>query len=166
MPTLYDLTEEQRQLREMADVAESPEEAAAIIDTLEASDAMLSQKAEGYIAVFRSFHEQADAREAEGKRLAELARIDRKKGDALKERLMEALKDIGKTKLDTPSYKVTVAKGVPRVEIDNEELIKSIYGERHETVTINKRKLLDDLKAGHVVPGAQLTEGKSSLRIK
>lgn len=166
MPTLYDLTQEQRALREMADAAESPEEAAAIVDTLEASDAMLGQKAEGYIAVFRSLHEQADAREAEGKRLIELARIDRSKGDALRERLMDGLKSIGKLKLDTPLYRVTVAKGVPRVEIENEQLIQAVYGERRETITIDKRRLLDDLKAGNVIAGARLAEGRSSLRIK
>ena len=166
MPTLYDLTQEQLALREMAENAESPEEVAALVDTLEASDALLAQKVEGYVAVFRSLHAVADMREEEARRLSELARSDRSKGDALKGRLLEALQSIGKTRLETPSYRITVAKGVSRADISDDKVVAALYGVRKETVSIDRKRLLEDLKAGRSVAGAQLTEGKPSLRIK
>lgn len=166
MPTLYDLIEEQRQLREMAENAESAEEAAALVDTLEASDVLLAQKVEGYVAVFRSLHAAADMREEEAKRLSGLARSDRSKGDALKGRLLEALQSIGKVRFETPSYRITVAKGAPRADISDYKMVAALYGVRKETISIDRKRLLEDLKAGRSVTGVRLAEGKPSLRIK
>ena len=61
--------------------------------------------------------------------------------------------------------KISFKKNPPSVNILDESLIPGKYKTVVQTVTISKAIISDDLKAGIIVPGAELKQGKS-LKIK
>jgi hypothetical protein len=103
---------------------------------------------------------------------AEITRLRKRKdvNDHLKERLKEYLKDCmakaGLAKLDIGIMTVSVQKNPPSVEITNEETVNAQYKTVKTQVVIDKKMLLEDLKAGIRVTGAELVTGKTHLRIR
>lgn len=103
---------------------------------------------------------------------AEITRL--KAAETARENLRKRLMDYIKAALisadiqtmDCGIFKLTVAKNPPSVEIVNEEAIPSEYVIVTTARTVDKRDVLDALKAGEVVPGARLVTDKTNLRIK
>ena len=69
-------------------------------------------------------------------------------------------------KLDYPLFTVVIQKNPPSVDIINEESIPNGYKTIKTTISVEKKRLLDDLKAGQSVEGCQLITDKTHLRIK
>lgn len=103
---------------------------------------------------------------------AEITRLKKRKevNDHLKERLKEYLKDCmekaGLTKLDTGIMVVSVQRNPPSVDLVDEAAIPAAYKDViPEQYVISKKRILEALKAGEEVKGAELRQG-SHLRIK
>ena len=102
---------------------------------------------------------------------AEITRLRKRKdvNDHLKERLKAYLKDCmekaGMTKIDTGIMVLSVQKNPPSVEITNEETVNNQYKVVKTQVVIDKKMLLEDLKAGIRVTGAELRQG-THLRLR
>lgn len=162
MSTLYELTEEYRLLLEMAeDEGEDPE---AISDTLEGLEGEIEIKADGYARVLRQLEYDAAALKAEEKRLSNRRKTIEANMSRMKDSLFQAMKATGKEKFKTELFSFGIQKNPPSVVLDS-ELIPEIYLTHPEPV-VDKRKILEDLKAGVQLPGIAHLERSESLRIR
>ena len=130
-------------------------------------DEALDQKAESYASVIRSLELRARARKDEASRIRDLAEADEAVADRLKRRLKEAMEATGKTKIDTPRFKLSVAGngGKAPLVIDGsaDDLPPQFRVVRHEP---NKDAIRAALESGEAVPGCALLPRGTSLRIK
>ena len=130
-------------------------------------DAALDEKAEAYASVIRSLELRARARTDEASRIRDLAEADEAVADRLKKRLKEAMEATGKTKIDTPRFKLSVAGngGKQPLIVDGsaDDLPPQFRVVRHEP---NKDAIRAALEAGQAVPGCTLLPRGTSLRIK
>jgi hypothetical protein len=130
-------------------------------------DEALDQKAESYASVIRSLELRARARKDEASRIRDLAEADEAVADRLKKRLKEAMEATGKTKIDTPRFKLSVAGngGKAPLVIDGsaDDLPPQFRVVRHEP---NKDAIRAALESGEAVPGCALLPRGTSLRIK
>ena len=115
MSTLYELTE---QFQDICDILENLEDEQIPAELASAVDELLQQKSEakadlynkidGYISLIKHLEMFAEMREKEAKRMAELAKRDKKKVEFLKTRLIEHLKSTGQSKIKTSKFSLGV----------------------------------------------------------
>lgn len=145
MLTLYQLTADHMALADrLAESGELSDEDARLI---EANETALESKAGGYVAIWRSLDAEAEAYEAEARRLQELARHRRNGAKALRDRLVYCLDTAGITRLATPLGNLAVCNASrPSFKVDDvaelpAELVKT-------TVSLNDAAALAAYKAG------------------
>lgn len=71
---------------------------------------------------------------------------------------------IGKTKVELPDLTATIRRGVPSAHITDEDAIPDEFAQI--TRKIDKAAILAALKAGQIIPGAELSNSMPSLAIK
>lgn len=114
--TLYNLTEEYRQLLELA---EDPETDADILaDTLEGLEGEIEMKAEGYAKVIRQIESDVSVIRAEEERLANRRRSMEGNVRRMKEALQAAMVLTGKTKIKTDLFSFNIQKNPAALKID------------------------------------------------
>jgi hypothetical protein len=132
-------------------------------DLLELRD----EKINRYVAFMREREARAKIRREEAARLAELARVDERKVDRLKSRLLAWMEGSGITKFETAHYKLSVSQNggvVPlTITVDPEDLPKAFQKVEVKADTDALRKALE---AGLDVPGASLGVRGTHLRIR
>lgn len=102
----------------------------------------------------------------------EIERLQNRKKSAinLQERLKEYIRvnmvkaDI--QKIETDVFTIAVQKNPPSCEITNEEIIPAGYKVIKQVVSVDKKKLLSDLKEGIKVDGCHIVLDKTHLRIR
>jgi hypothetical protein len=124
----------------------------------------LSTKVDNVCYVIKALNEQADSLKAEAERLSEKATSRANKAARLKEYLLGNMNAAGVTKVQSAHYTVSVVKGRETVAIKSEQDIPAQFL-KVET-TVKKKDLIEALKRGEEVPGAELTRGDSYLLIK
>lgn len=164
MTTLYDLSAEFSSLIGM-DAGEDEAFKEALDETLAAQGEMLDQKIEATIMVVRSFEADAEQCSAEAKRLNERAKRFKDRAEACKERVSLAMENCGKDRIKRAKFSITRVPGRDVAMISDHVLIPRDYCAVKESVTPDKKAILEALKAGRQVPGATLGKGKDSLRI-
>lgn len=127
----------------------------------------LQAKADGYAALISEFQARSLARKAEADRLAELSATDANMAKRLKNRLLAFMEMNSIPRIDTPRYRITVAKNgglVPvKVMVTGEELPPSY--QRH-AITPDLDAIREALLAGKEVPGAALLPRGCHLRVQ
>lgn len=156
MATLYELT---GQFNRVAEMLLDNENNQAAIDTLEAIDLSIEDKAEGYAKLIRNMEADSKAIAEEIKSQQDRKRINDNKINNMKQSLEEAMKSIGKTKFKTPLFSFNIQKNQPSVEIIDESLIPDEF--KHTEIKIDKKLIKD---AGGV-PGVEIKQTES-LRIR
>lgn len=133
-------------------------------DTLESINDALEDKADGYASIVRSLEANNKAIDEEIKRLKQRKTSNENGIKRLKENLKETMEITGKTKFKTTFNSFSISKNAPSKDVIDEKLIPADYW-ISQAPKINSKLLLDDLKSGKEVPGAELKQTRS-LRVR
>ena len=160
--TLYELTDEYRQLLEMAE--DENEDPQVIADTLEAIEGEIEYKADGYARVMRQLEYDAAALKAEEKRLANRRKTIEGNVARLKANLFDAMRETGKRKFKTDLFSFGIQKNPPSVAFDGGDIPDRYL--LPQPPQLDRRLMLEDLKRGVDLKGIAHLEQTESLRIR
>jgi cell division protein ZapA (FtsZ GTPase activity inhibitor) len=163
MPALYQIADEVRRLMDGLDceTGELTEQDAAQLTAMEMA---FEKKAEHVALYVREIESEADGIEEEAKRLAAMVRTRRNRSASLKGYLLSCMKALGQLKIKGALCTVAVQNSPQCVNVTDAKIIPASYWQPADPI-LNKSVLLADMKAGQVVPGAEIAQGQH-LRIR
>ena len=128
----------------------------------EHNKAALAAKADATCWVIEHLRGQAAYRQQQAKRLTELSRSDASRADALEESLVFVLTQLQPTatRFSFPNHELTSRKS-QAVEIDAEDALDPQWLSFTTTSKPDKAAIKEALKAGQLIPGAQLLSRRS-----
>lgn len=160
--TLYELTDDYRNLLEMA---QNPDiDGQAIKDTLEAIQGDIEEKADGYAKVIKELSADTDKITAEIKRLTDRKNTIQNNIAYMKQSLTSAMTVTGNTKFRTDLFSFNIQKNPPALVVDDEKAIPQKYLIPQEP-KVDKKAIIDFLKGGNDVPYAHI-EQSEGVRIR
>ena len=157
---LYELAQNYAQLLEVAEEIESD----ALVDTLEALQDAIEDKAENIAKLIKNLEADAKIIKEEEQRLAERRRAIEAKVDKLKTYLQEQLETAGLQKVKRPTITVAIQVNTPSVDVIDETAIPSDFL-IPQAPKLDKRSILERLKKGEAIPGVTLKQTKG-VRIR
>ena len=157
---LYELAQNYAQLLETAEEIESD----ALVDTLEALQDAIEDKAENIAKLIKNLEADAKIIKEEEQRLAERRRAIEAKVERLKTYLQEQLETAGIEKVKRPTITVAIQVNPPSVDVIDETAIPSDFL-IPQAPKLDKRSILERLKKGESVPGVTLKQTKG-VRIR
>lgn len=159
--TLYELTGEYQDLLEQLEFAETDDDVAAIMTTMEQVDDDLKAKAEAYAKIMQNLRAEVQALRDEEARLAKRRR--RREGiiNSLGERMRDALTTLGVRKLETGIGTWSLRKSPPSCKVLNPALVPEQYHVKQED-TINRMAIIANYRlTGEIPDGTDIIEGES-----
>ena len=152
--SLMELFAEQRQIAEQLETAENPAE------LMESLDKAVQVKAAGIAIYLERLDSMTAALEETIKKLQARKKAFQNRKERLKEYTLVAMKQHDIQKIECPECTISIQENNPSVDDYEPKLIPAEYWKQPEPV-LDKKALLDDLKAGVIVQGARLkqTEG-------
>jgi hypothetical protein len=128
----------------------------------EHNKAALAAKADATCWVIEHLRGQAAYRQQQAKRLTELSRSDASRADALEDSLVLVLTRLQPkaTRFSFPNHELSSRKS-QAVEIEDEDSLPSEWLAHKTTSQPDKAAIKEALKAGHLIPGAQLVSRRS-----
>lgn len=170
LPSLFDLSaEELRLLSDLEDAyrAEEPDQEA--VDRLAAqfvgNEALVVRKVENYIGLLAHLDMLSAARKAQADRLAAKAKTTEAGAKWLKERLLQAMKVMGRDRIETPIGTVRVQSNPGRVEVLAEQMVPREFIKTVITTSVDKRAISAHIKASGEVPEGIEFVKSDSLRV-
>ena len=157
---LYELTQQYKQLQEMADDLDPM----VLKDTLESIEESIEDKAENTAKLIRSWEAEAKAIKEEEKRLADRRKALENRVSNTKAYLFEQMELAGLEKVKRPTLTVSIANNPPSVEVIDPEKIPSLFMIEQKPA-IDKKAILAALKNGSEIDGCALKQEKG-LRIR
>lgn len=157
---LYELTENYAKLLEMAEETDTD----AIVDTLEALQEAIEDKAENIAKLIRNLEADVKVIRDEEKRLAERRQAIENKVERLKSYLQEQLETAGIEKVKRPTITVSIQNNPPSVDVIDETLIPADFL-IPQPAKVDKKSILERLKNGEAIPGVTLKQTKG-VRIR
>lgn len=160
---LYELTEMYQNIWDL--VADEEVD----LDTLETAlsqvEDNLEVKAESMAKLVKGIDGDVTALKEEENRLAKRRKALENKQTNIKQYLQNQFNVMGIDKVKTPLFTVALQNNPPSVNILDEDLIPEQYKKTVTTTSIVKKDLLNALKEGQVIEGAEIKQGRS-LRIR
>jgi hypothetical protein len=128
----------------------------------EGNKAALAAKADATCWVIEHLRGQATYRQQQARRLTELSRSDASRADALEDSLVLVLTRLQPkaTRFSFPNHELSSRKS-QAVEIDDEDALPPEWLALKTTSQPDKAAIKEALKAGHLIPGAQLISRRS-----
>lgn len=157
---LYELTDSYLKVLELIEAGEEN-----LDDTLESINDTIEVKAENYAKIIRNLEGNVNMLKAEIERLNSRKKSIEGNIDRLKENLKQAMILTGKEKIKTGLFNITVANNPVALNIFDESKIPENFFTYETIKKMDKSTIKFLLKAGQVIEGAELTQGKG-LRIK
>lgn len=154
---LYEITDALLQVEDLLEAGED------VQDTIDALQLSMEDKIEGLVKVIRNFEASAEAKKNEAKRLKEQAEKDQANADRLKDWIKFNLIMLGKKKVETDLFKITVTKPREKVEVDETRLPDDYFIIKREPISKTElKKLVKEQE----IPGVQIVLGEPGLMIK
>lgn len=160
---LYALTERYQILQNLLVDGEVDEQT--LKDTMASVEGDITQKVDNCAAVMRSLELEADAYRIEEVRLAERRKVLEANRDRLKRYVQFELESVGIDKCKGARFYVTIQNNPWKVNISDEAAVPADYWREVLERSLDKKAVLEALKAGDSVPGATMTQERS-LRVK
>lgn len=158
---LFELTEQYQKLLSMVD---DECDIQAIQDTLEGIEGMIADKAESIAKLIKSIEADERAIKAEEDRLKARREALKNRRESIKEYLQNQLISAGIDKLKGTMFTVSIQNNPPSVQIAEGAKVPEKYLIPQEA-KVDKRALLDDLKAGAVYEGIEMIQTRG-VRIR
>lgn len=133
-------------------------------DTLEAIQASREDKYQAIVHIIRNAEAAAEAFKNEAARLTDKRKVEENKVARLKKYLEESLIATGSRKEKAGLFTVAIQKSPPSLNVIDESFIPVGYFEPQPD-KLNRKELLEDLKQGDEVRGAEIVQGEH-LRIR
>ena len=153
---LYDIAEIYENLENIDDEV-------AVATAMDAVDAALEEKLESTAKVIRNLEAEAEALEAEEKRLKARKTAVRNRIADIKGYVQENLEAMGKDKVTSGIFKWSIQANKPSVNIIDENLIPDAYWEIERKPM--KTEIKKAIEAGELTEGVELVRTKS-LRLR
>lgn len=157
MAKLYELAES---LNTLIDFIESDENATEqqYAEALNQLGMAFEEKAENLVKYIRNIESDAEAYRVEERRLYERRRSLENKAASIKNYLYSTMKSLHLDKTEAGLFKLRIQANNPSVEILDEAAIPDEY--KTYEVIIDKKTLLQDIKSGKMVSGAEAKQGE------
>lgn len=159
---LYELTQNYLNLQELLENDDIPK--TMITEALDNVGEELEAKAENIAKLIKTLEVDITGYKAEELRLSNKRKSLENRVKSLKEYLDNAMKVTGKTKFKGQLFSFSIQKNPPSVNVFDEKLIPEEYFIPQEP-TLDKKRLLTDIKNGAKIPGAEIKQTES-LRIR
>ena len=159
---LYDLTEQYNDLLELAQEGGEGVDYAAMLDGLEGA---IGDKLDGYCKIVRTLEAEAEALKAEALRLSQRKTSIENNVARMKDAMKWGMLRIGLDKHKSPLFSVSITKPRDRVEVTNVLAVPSDYVKQVDP-TVDKKAVMDAIKAGANIPGVSIVQGESGLMIR
>ena len=165
MNTLYDLTQDYRNLLDLAGSAD-PEEIETFNDTLEAVLGEIEVKADGYAVVLAEIEGRINTVNREIGRLEAIESALSNTRRRMIDRLKTAMEDIGKKEIKTDLHRFKIVGNGGKQPLDiNESCVPEEYIKKVVVESPDKDKIRAALESGEVLPFASLGERGTHLKI-
>ena len=155
--SLYTIAEDQRLINAMLE-ENGGELTPEIEEAMQITEENFLDKAEAYGATISEYDAQAEACAAEIKRLTAYKRTCENVSKRMKERMADAMQAFSRDKVTAGTFRFSFRNSTA-VRIENEDIIPDEFFKTERT--LNKRDLMDALKAGEYIAGAALETRKS-----
>lgn len=159
MGTLYDLTNQYRNLLELAEEVD----ATTFHDTLEALQDSINDKAENISFVLQEIKGHIEILRNEEKRLKERRMTLEKRYDHLKYYLQNEMEGLGIDKVKSAHFNISLRTNPPKLSVLDEETIPDSYFITKRQ--LDKKTLKDAIKNGEEIEGVSLVQERG-LSIK
>lgn len=158
MTALYELVAQHRQLQALAE--ESDLDPQMLLDTLEGLQGDIEAKSRSVAMVILNLDSFADQVDEAAAAMAQRAKRIRERAAGIKTYLKTSMQATGITKIQCTEFTIALRKNPARADIVNEEAIPDEFREWPEPPPprVNRKAVVDALKAGREVPGAQLAQ--------
>ena len=163
MKQLYKIADDHRAIMEVIDSGDFTAEEMA--DTIDGAVGEFNDKAQSVLAYEKGLDSDIGIIDAEIKRLQSRKRALSNKKQSMRDYLKTNMIRTDITNIKCPLFSITLAKGREKLIIDDQEKIPDEYIQVEVVQTVDKKRLLSDIKSGAEVPGCHSEEGEKSLRI-
>ena len=160
---LYNITKNLTQLNQMIEDGVDPEQLEQAFNDVEEA---FEDKAKSVLFVLKNMQANIDSVKSEEDRLKKKRATIERQYSGLKEYLMLNMVELGLGKIDNGVLKASLTKPKPMLVVTQEGIVSDLYKVEKITVSIDKKKMLDDLKDGKKVEGAEIGESKAGLNLK
>ena len=157
---LYEITSQINEIANLDLPAES------VAETIESFEMDFNEKANNIALVNANMSGDIASIDGQIKRLQSMKSAIVGRQDQLKEYLRYNMDKSGISKIQCPLFSISLRKQLKVVSIDDVESIPDEYVKVTTSVAPDKALIAKALKAGSLVTGATLVDGKSSLTIK
>lgn len=158
---LFEMTEQYQKLLSMVD---DECDMQAIQDTLEGIDGMIADKAESIAKLMKSIEADEQGIKGEEERLYARRKALENRRTSIKEYLQQQLIGAGIDKVKGTMFTVSIQNNPPSVNIQDDATVPDKYY-IPQPPKLDKKALLDDLKAGAVYEGIAIQQTKG-VRIR
>ena len=160
MSNLYELKENWKQVADMLYEEDVYEQL--VLDTLEAIEGEIEDKADNYAMIIKNLLASAEAKETEAKKMAEKANAEKNRAKLLKQNLYEIMKETGKTKFKTDLFNFSIQKngGKQALTVDGE------VPEEYCKLIEDNEKIRKALENGQALEFAHLEPRGEGVRIR
>ena len=159
LPALYTLADEY--LQDVAKLQDLDLDPQTIADTLEGMGGSLEAKATNVAMFVRNLESLADQIKQAELQMTVRHNLLMERASRIRQYLLENMQRTGITKIDSPWFKIALAKNPPSVVVDDEDTLKFAHPEFVKVVTtesIDKAAVKEAIKAGQIVEGARLVQ--------
>lgn len=164
MPSIFELTKEQRKLMNAIESGELSKEAAE--DTLDGMVGELDDKIDAYCGVLNKLNLQLDAIKSEKDRIESLQKEKENEINRVKSFMIFALQVIDKTKFDTGLHKGHIRKGREKLVSKPGAVAPDEFVTTMVTEKVDNSALTAAIKSGESFEGFSLERGESTIVIK
>jgi len=159
---LYELTENYKNLQELMENPDIPQEM--ILEALNSIEGDIFEKLENIVKLLRSLEADIRIIKEEKQRLSAKQSSLENRCVNIKEYLETSLKALGKDKVKSGLFTLSIGKNPPSVNVVDLSVIPKEYMKQIEP-EVMRTLVLKDLKQGNEIPGAELIQTES-LRIR